>query len=91
MHNIITHLVDLGISHQLLYRVFAVEAVASKYLNSVSCHLIGDVSSEGLGDGGVVGVSAALVHFPGGPLVRHPGQLHLHRHLSQEEGHSLVL
>lgn len=65
VYSIITHLVDLGIPHQLLHRVFAIEPIASKYLNSVSGHLIGDVSSEGLGDGGIVGVSAALVHLPG--------------------------
>lgn len=87
----ITHLVDLGIPHQLLYGVFAVEAVAAEYLNSVAGHLIGDVPGEGLGDRGIVGVSATLVYFPGGSLVGHPRQLHLHRHLSQEEGHSLVL
>lgn len=85
------YLVDLGVPHQLFYRIFAVEAVASKYLNGVGGHLIGDVSGEGLSDRGVVRVSATLVHFPGGPLVRHPCQFHLHRHLSQKEGHSLVL
>lgn len=86
-----THLVDLSVSHQLLHRVFAVEAVSSKHLNGIRGHLIGDVPGECLGDGGIVGVFAALVHLPGGALVRHPGQLHLHRHLSQEEGHGLVL
>lgn len=88
---IVTHLVDLSIPHQLLHRVFAVEAVASEYLDGVSGHLIGDISCEGLGDGGVVRVSSPLIHFPGRPLVRHPRQLHLHCHLRQDEGHNLVL
>ncbi|TNN88550.1 hypothetical protein EYF80_001333 [Liparis tanakae] len=50
---IATYLVDLGVSHQLLHRVVAVEAVASKYLNGIRSHLIGDVSGECFGDGGV--------------------------------------
>lgn len=85
MYNTSTHLVDLSVSHQLLHWVFAVEAVTSEYLNSIRGHLVGNVSGEGLGNGGVVGVPATLVHLPGSPLVRQPGQLHLHRHLSEEE------
>ena len=88
---LVTHLVDLGVPHQLLNRILAVETVASEYLDSISSNLVGDVSSKGLGNRSIVSVSAALVYFPGGPLVRHPRQLHLHRHLSQKERHSLVL
>lgn len=87
----LAHLVDLSIPHQLLHRVFTVETVASKHLDSVRCHLICDITSKGLCDRRVIRVSAALIHLPGRSLVCHPRQLNLHRHLSQEEGHSLVL
>ena len=38
-------LVNLGVSHQLLYRVFTVEPVAAKHLHSVRCRL-GKISSN---------------------------------------------
>lgn len=86
-----THLIDFGIPHELLHRIFCVEAIAPKDLHSISGHLVGDVPGEGLGDGGVEGVAAAGIHLPGGSLVPQPGQLHLHGHLCQQECHGLVL
>lgn len=85
------YLVDFCIPHQLLNGVIRVEAIASKNLNGVGGHLIGDIPSKRLCNGCKVGVPAALVHFPGGPLVGHPSQLYLHCHISQHERNRLVL
>ena len=50
------HLVDFGIAHQLLSGVVGVEAVAAKDLDAVGGGLVGDVTREALGNGGVEGV-----------------------------------
>ncbi len=61
------------------------------YLDTVGGALVGDVSGEALGDGGVVGVAAALVDLPGGALHAESRRLHVHRHVRQHEGDGLVL
>merc|ERR1712055_835776 len=72
-------LVDLCISHQLLSRVFSVETVATKDLNSVSGGLVGHVSGKALGNGGVQRVPLSHVSLP--------SRLHVRQH----EADSLVV
>ena len=52
---------DLGISHQLLDRVLAVEADTAEDLHSLGGVLVGHVRRVRLGDRRKVGVSSALV------------------------------
>ena len=61
------------------------------HLYSISCSLVGHVSSQSFCDGGVVGVSAALVNLPGAPVAHQTSRLNPNGHIGNLEGHSLVL
>lgn len=86
-----TYLIDLGISHQLFHRVLCVEPIASKNLHGVSRYLIGNISSKGLCNGGVVRVPVARVNLPSCSLVREPCEFNFHRHFCKQKWNSLVL
>lgn len=61
------------------------------HLYSIRCSLVGHVSCQGFCDGGVVGVSAALVNLPGASVAHQTSRLNPNGHIGNLEGHSLVL
>ena len=60
-----------------------------RYLNSIRCTLVGNISSQSLGNGGVIRVASALVHFPGRFHPSQTGGLDTDGHISEQEGYSL--
>ena len=54
------NLIDLGIAHQLLHRVFRVESVPAEDLHGIRGILVGHVAGVSLGDRCHVGVSHSL-------------------------------
>lgn len=56
-----------------------------------TCYAVGNVAGIGFGNGGVVGVLAALVHLPGSAQRNQTGRLNTHGHLRQNKRNGLVL
>ena len=57
----LVNLEDLGVSHQLLHRVLAVEAGTTENLDGLSGVSVGHVGCVGFGDRCIVGVSSTLI------------------------------
>ncbi|GMT32173.1 hypothetical protein PFISCL1PPCAC_23470, partial [Pristionchus fissidentatus] len=84
-------LVDLGVSHQLLHRVFAVEAVSSEDLDGVGGCLVGLVGSEALGNRGKVGGAHLKPDVSRGLVGHESAHLEIDGHVGQHELNCLVV